>query len=155
MRMGLSKFTHSPCPRPPCWIFDCSFQAAPYPAARLHPTPSDLNIRLEGGRPRPPNARGQPRHAVARYRNRVALLLNLSAQLPTRNIPRNPMNVGSSLLDIGYSIALSGFKTAHCRAIRFSVRAGRLAPGGFRRSAGISRPRPRRAPGRRRPPARS
>jgi len=74
-----------------------------------------LNIRLEGGRPRPPNVRGQSRHAVARYRSRVAPLLNLNAQQPTRNIqyPRNPMNTGSSLLDIGYSIALSRLNEHH------------------------------------------
>ncbi len=105
------------------WMFDRSFQAEPYTASGAAALPggcagaphsgaatADMAaFRLDGRRPRPPNARSQSRHAVARYRRRIAPPLNLIAQLPTRYIPRNPMNIGSSLLDIGYSIALSRF----------------------------------------------
>ena len=106
--------------------------AATPSAFRLeHPPGGRTASAAEGSRPiaprplgtrpsRPPYVRGQSRHTVARYRSRVAPPLNLSAQQPTRNIPRNPMNVGSSLLDIGYSIALSRVKfqaLAHLSAV--------------------------------------
>ena len=93
-------------------MFDRSFHAEPYTAAGTAALPggcagaphsgaatADMaGFRLDGRRPRPPNARGQSRHAMARYRRRIAPPLNLIAQLPTRYIPMNPMNIGCSLL---------------------------------------------------------